>query len=420
MIEQRRAGAPWEMLRERNVPPDLEAVIRKCLAPESDDRYETAAQLAADLHAVADDAPLRFAREPLVSRVWRWASRHRRGLALAVPLIAGAALAISSFVNARDEERRREDMARLHVEHGLSEAEHSQFVVAASHFAMAEEFAGGSTRLQTLAEQAHSLRRLALDTHHDRTAADALFERLEPLRFRLITGNDLKPISGELESRARAVGRLDRGRLEPVSRAGAARPCPAGAADRGGERDPLSLGGGFGPGRGPRPRPPRHRLYRPGAAVRRPARPLARTPARYDRVAGRDPSADDVPETIFRELSARECYELGFLALIDGRREAGLAWLSRAVRLRPDHFWYQFSLAVHLGRNNEIDKALSHYDAAIAVRPDSAWALLNRAQLYWSKKRAWGRALEDLERAGAGTRPGSTRWRSGWRPARLP
>ena len=46
-------------------------------------------------------------------------------------------------------------------------------------------------------------------------------------------------------------------------------------------------------------------------------------------------------------------------------------------------------------------QAMAHYDAAVALRPDSSWALLNRAQLAWSRQGAWERALVDLDRVQA-------------------
>ena len=63
------------------IPAPLAAVIRRCLEPEPDDRYQTAAELAADLRAVADDLPLVHAREPLFSRISRRLRRNRRRLA---------------------------------------------------------------------------------------------------------------------------------------------------------------------------------------------------------------------------------------------------------------------------------------------------------------------------------------------------
>ena len=46
-------------------PAGARAVIRRCLEPDPADRYRSAAELAADLQAVADDLPLAHAREPL-------------------------------------------------------------------------------------------------------------------------------------------------------------------------------------------------------------------------------------------------------------------------------------------------------------------------------------------------------------------
>src|SRR5262249_32679516 len=84
--EARRAGAPRLRATQPAVPPALEAVVRRCLAPAPDDRYASAAQLAAALQAVADDMPLRFAREPIPSRCVRWIRRNRRRLAIVAPL----------------------------------------------------------------------------------------------------------------------------------------------------------------------------------------------------------------------------------------------------------------------------------------------------------------------------------------------
>jgi serine/threonine protein kinase len=62
--EARRGGAPRLRATQSDVPPALEAVVRRCLAPEPGDRYASAAQLAADLQAVSDDGPLRSRADP--------------------------------------------------------------------------------------------------------------------------------------------------------------------------------------------------------------------------------------------------------------------------------------------------------------------------------------------------------------------
>src|SRR5207253_9974236 len=84
-----------------DVPPALEAVVRRCLDPEPADRYASAAQLAADLQAVADDGPLRFAREPISSRCARWLRRNRRRLAVAAPLVLALGVTAYSLVDAQ-------------------------------------------------------------------------------------------------------------------------------------------------------------------------------------------------------------------------------------------------------------------------------------------------------------------------------
>ncbi len=60
-VEARRVWPVRLCAAHPDVPAALEAVVNRCLAPEPTDRYASAAELAADLQAVADDAPLRTA-----------------------------------------------------------------------------------------------------------------------------------------------------------------------------------------------------------------------------------------------------------------------------------------------------------------------------------------------------------------------
>ena len=104
--EDRRAGAPWLTDNHPEVPDALEAVVRRCLQPDPAHRYACAADLAADLQAVADDLPLRFAREPFPSRARRWLRRHSRTLALAAPAVAALACLAAFLVQAQQERGR--------------------------------------------------------------------------------------------------------------------------------------------------------------------------------------------------------------------------------------------------------------------------------------------------------------------------
>ena len=97
--EDRRRDTAGLFPDSASVPPPLQAVIRHCLEPEAEDRYQHAGDLAADLRAVADDLPLVHAREPVVSRISRRLRRNRRRLAMtAVILLAGAAI-LGAYVN---------------------------------------------------------------------------------------------------------------------------------------------------------------------------------------------------------------------------------------------------------------------------------------------------------------------------------
>src|SRR5262249_20598029 len=123
--EQRSRGAPRPRAVEPEVPPALDAVIRRCLEPEPDHRYASAAELAADLQAVADDLPLRYTREPWPSRVGGWLRRNRRRLALAAVVglaVAGILIVSLGFLLDRADYARlikkEYDTANESLEHG--------------------------------------------------------------------------------------------------------------------------------------------------------------------------------------------------------------------------------------------------------------------------------------------------------------
>ncbi|MHB1562245.1 MAG: serine/threonine-protein kinase, partial [Isosphaeraceae bacterium] len=98
---QRVAEERWGQLVglreiEPDVPPALDRVVARCLAPDPRDRYQSAGELAADLRAVAEDQPLVHAREPWSSRGGGWLRRKRRGLTVAAALML--ALFVSTFI----------------------------------------------------------------------------------------------------------------------------------------------------------------------------------------------------------------------------------------------------------------------------------------------------------------------------------
>ena len=114
-------------------------------------------------------------------------------------------------------------------------------------------------------------------------------------------------------------------------------------------------------------------------------------------LAGERPS-DQVPARAERETSARGCFQWALLCDLEEQTEAAIAWLERATLLDPSDYWSQFYLGDYHRRLGQNGRAMEHYQAAVALRPDSPWARCNRAILY-HERGDWDRALDDLNRA---------------------
>ena len=199
LIAARSAAAPRLKMSEagRKVPAALAAVIRRCLEPDPANRYSLAAELAADLQAVADDAPLCFAREPEPSRTLRRAWRSRRVLAAVLGLFAlGAAL-----MGWQTATLRREATARHELEAGIRLASAGEFAAAAAQFGRAFDraSAGGSRALRAIALRADERRNDAIASGLVSDRVEAFFKKVEPIRFRLITGHSLQSASNALK-----------------------------------------------------------------------------------------------------------------------------------------------------------------------------------------------------------------------------
>lgn len=79
MIAERMKGAPSARLYNPLVPWSVESILRKCLAPDRSERYQSARDLAEDLRRVLDDQPLKHAPElSLRERGAKWSRRHPR------------------------------------------------------------------------------------------------------------------------------------------------------------------------------------------------------------------------------------------------------------------------------------------------------------------------------------------------------
>jgi len=100
LVAARRRGPPPVRPLNLDVTPAVEAIVRKLLAPEPSDRYQTAADLRDDVRRQLADRPLKFAADRSVrERVVKWRRRNPRvlvGMVVAVVLaLAGGAGAVA-------------------------------------------------------------------------------------------------------------------------------------------------------------------------------------------------------------------------------------------------------------------------------------------------------------------------------------
>ncbi len=63
-----------------NISRELDVVLMKCLAKDSNRRYSTAAELADDLRAIRDDRPIRAKPTSIFEHLARWSRKHQAGM----------------------------------------------------------------------------------------------------------------------------------------------------------------------------------------------------------------------------------------------------------------------------------------------------------------------------------------------------
>ena len=101
MALERGKSAPSLRAQRPDLPWGLESILRKCLAPRQEDRYQQAAHFAEDLRRFLDNRPLQFAPElSRRERVEKWLRRHPQvkssGAIAAIALLVVASTAAAA------------------------------------------------------------------------------------------------------------------------------------------------------------------------------------------------------------------------------------------------------------------------------------------------------------------------------------
>jgi serine/threonine protein kinase/Tfp pilus assembly protein PilF len=442
--------------RYPDIPPALEAVIRRALAPEVADRYQSAAELSADLQGVADDLPLSHAREPWSSRAAGWLRRKRRGLAAATGILLAVALGAAVIFGLLVDRSKGYKQAVEEVENGGKAMEAGEYSAARVHFDSAVGLADRlhlsfwgylaklrnvrylasqvSERLQDLpyAHDIDELKALAQEksllaqrTGRVRNQTDTLFDAADGLRFRLLLGegSDLTAASLELQdllapfyvlensdwiNLEHTLPLLDPGRHSRLLvQVNELLFLWMAAIDE-------SLAGNREGGNRPSVAVDQAAIERARSICERaivwverkaPWQALEARLNEYQSAFGDTRPAQGVPAEIVAlpgepsdvtdETSPLACYQWGLLCYRSGKSIRALDWLDRAARLESNNYWYQFMLAYLEDKAGFADYALNHYSVAVALKPESSGVRFSRARLYRSKGR-WEWALGDL------------------------
>ena len=156
-----------------SIPWDLETICLKCLEKEPARRFQTSAELAADLNRWLTGHPIQARRVSRVERIWRWCKRNATVATLSavvmLTLIAGTAIATHFAIRAEREARvARGETKRADKEAAAATASADE---ARSHLKASERYAYNGYMLQAQRDWENTnighLREM-LDRHRDR------------------------------------------------------------------------------------------------------------------------------------------------------------------------------------------------------------------------------------------------------------
>ena len=92
---------------DRHMPRELETIVLKAISKNRDERYDTAADLAADLQCYLEDKPIKARPPTLVQRAARWSRQHKSLVASAAVLLVLLTIGLAVSTLLIDVERRR-------------------------------------------------------------------------------------------------------------------------------------------------------------------------------------------------------------------------------------------------------------------------------------------------------------------------
>ena len=396
--EDRRRTPPRLREEHPEIPAPLERVIRRCLEPDPTDRYPDANELAADLQAVADDAPLKWTREPIHVRAIRRARRSWRRAVL-VAVVAGSAVGLAMAALREEGDRARDaSTASALLDEGKQSFRKDDIATALARFQEVCRLTSAREDLIDLYGKAVAANGQADLTAKVRGQADALSEAASSIRLRLI-GVEGRP--EEAEGRLAALLAPFRVLDDPEWARSPALTMLDSSRKARFSRDVEEILFLFAAGIDARD----HRASRRAIALCDNAIRFVGDPRPWQALRDwlDDSPIASVPEDTKAERSARSCFEWGVFLERKGQTAAAIAWLDQAVSIEPGNSWYQYHLATMQAKAGDARGSLTPYGAAIALEPINRRFLLDRSKVFRSIGE-WARAEEDERRAGGAER----------------
>lgn len=366
MLAERSEPPP--RLRRLNpaVSPGLEAIIRKCLEPAREHRYQSAGDLRDDLDRHRAGLPLKHVRVPSVrERTQKWARRHPR-LASSATLGVTAGLLLAACVVGYQARQNRLEQDRAEATARLDRSE-AQVVLRgfederkAAQYLLTARAADPTTVEAGIARCEAALARYGLP------GDDGWDRRRE---FQALPEDEQRQVRDQLAKTCLLLARGYSLRAKP------------------GTDGPLADA---------------VRLNELAVALAGDAAPRAAWDQRADvlRRLGRLDDAERAAEKAKgAPLATAEDYCLaGSEALAAGRHRDALRQLRRSLELDPGSFWTHMALGLCHEGLGQLPDAAACYTAAIAVWPNYAGGYHSRG-LVSLRQRDFSRARADLDRA---------------------
>ncbi|WP_337176856.1 tetratricopeptide repeat protein [Paludisphaera sp.] len=359
MLAERRAGAPSLRSIRPEVPPSLAALVAKCVDPEPELRYHSAAELAEDLRRFLEDLPMRHGPEPsLKERLRKWARRHPSACSSSSVGVAGVVIiAVVLFGAWHVFEAMQGLHARLKLRKFQDDALECRFL------------------LNTFGDEARILRGLEL--------AATTLEGAGVDEARGVLGGPWIRRLTEAEREEVRLATVDLILLACHARVVTARKGPESA-----RREALVEAIA--------------RLDRLQRAIDAPPATLYRRRARYRAALGdaEGAAADRRAAEAHPVASSQDWTSLGMVQLADGEVAAAERSLRAATEADLGSFWAWFALGHCHFAQDRYNDAVADFTACVVSRPDFAWGHFNRglalarAGRPHEARAAYARALE--------------------------